>query len=466
MKVRYRQTSYAVSLLIGDIFMILTALRFSFWLKFDSGLFPSLMGSPNFQGYAQTFGLVVVMMVFFFRIYGLYMEDKIVSFMQELSLVVKAVSVTILLLLGLSFFYRDFSFSRGYIVTAWGNIVCFVFLFRLFQGFLYMSYRQANNKYKEVLMIGANRISATCAIRYLREPRLCTRAVGVLDDCLPKGSIYKRMSVKGKIGDLESVLQASPQINEVMMSAKHLSNDEILKVMGLCEKHLVSFKWFPDMLGLMATQMQIRHEFGHPLLSAKESPLTEWENRLIKRCMDILLSLAALVVLLPVFALIALLVKRGSRGPLFYGQERVGEDGRVFTLFKFRTMVENAEVATGPVWARPDDIRRTRFGKFLRRANLDELPQLWNVIRGDMSLVGPRPERPHFVGQFKEDIPRYMGRHEIKSGITGWAQVNGFRGDTSIEERTQYDLFYVENWSIFLDLKILLKTIFAFRNAY
>jgi exopolysaccharide biosynthesis polyprenyl glycosylphosphotransferase len=186
----------------------------------------------------------------------------------------------------------------------------------------------------------------------------------------------------------------------------------------------------------------------------------------LKRTTDIVLSSVALAMLSPLFLILAAVVKWDSAGPVFYRQQRVGEDGRRFVLFKFRTMKLGAEDKTGPVWTQENDPRRTRFGAFLRRNNLDELPQLWNVLKGDMSLVGPRPERPFFVGRFQEDIPRYMARHSIRSGITGWAQVNGLRGNTSIEERTKFDLYYIENWSLGLDLRILLMTFFARRNAY
>jgi exopolysaccharide biosynthesis polyprenyl glycosylphosphotransferase len=465
-KVRYRQTSYAVSLLIGDLFMILTALRASFQLRFESGLFPVPLGVPDFQAYAQAFGLVVLLMLFIFRAYGLYVEEKIGNFAEECLLVAKAVSASMLLLLGVTFFYRDFSFSRSYLAAAWVLILVFVCVARLGAGLLYMGYRRMHGKFKEVLMVGANRVSARYALRHLREPRLCTRVVGALDPRFPGLRSYRRLPVFGRPDDLQSVLEAHPHLNEVIVTLPELAHEEVFRIMLLCEKHLVSFKWLPDVLGLVATQMRVRYEFGLPLLGMKESPLSDWENRLLKRAMDVALSGAALAALLPVFVLVGLAVAFDSRGPVFYRQERVGEDGRVFGLYKFRTMRAGAEQETGPVWARPDDARCTRMGRLLRRLNLDELPQLWNVLKGDMSLVGPRPERPHFVGRFREDVPRYMGRHWIKSGITGWAQVNGLRGDTSIEERTKYDLFYIENWSLLLDLKILFMTLFAFKNAY
>jgi exopolysaccharide biosynthesis polyprenyl glycosylphosphotransferase len=198
---------------------------------------------------------------------------------------------------------------------------------------------------------------------------------------------------------------------------------------------------------------------GLPVISLHQSPITGW-NRVVKRGTDILFSGLGLIVLSPLFGLIAWLVRATSPGPVFYHQERMGLDGRSFEMYKFRSMRRDAEAESGPVWAPAGDRRRTRLGRILRRYSLDELPQLWNVLKGDMSMVGPRPERPFFVHQFKTLIPQYMLRHKVKSGLTGWAQVNGLRGNTSLEKRIEYDLYYIQNWSLALDVKILLLTLY------
>jgi exopolysaccharide biosynthesis polyprenyl glycosylphosphotransferase len=466
MKVRHRQIYYAISLLFSDFFMILAAFAFSFWLKFESGLLPSPFGTPDILVYERAFGIVVLIMLFVFRAHGLYLGEKIPGFLEEFTQVFKAVSTTTLLLVAATFFFRDFSFSRGFLVVAWLNIMLFVIVPRMFLGFLYLMWRRARNKFNDVLIIGASLTSARYANHHKRDIRLCTRIVGFLDKRYPSLKKYKRYPIWGTPDDLQKVLTAQPHINEVVVTQRDLSHERVVEIMTVCEKHLVSFKWLPDIMGLMAAQMNFHYEFGMPLLYCKETPLLEWENRLLKRFMDLLLASVGLVVVSPLLVLLAIVIKLDSKGPVIYRQERVGEDGKTFDLLKFRTMAVDAEKETGPVWAKDHDSRRTRTGSFLRRSNFDELPQLWNVMKGDMSLVGPRPERPHFVGQFREGIPRYMGRHHVKSGITGWAQVNGLRGNTSIEERTKYDLYYLENWSIFLDLKILFKTIFAFKNAY
>jgi Undecaprenyl-phosphate glucose phosphotransferase len=230
----------------------------------------------------------------------------------------------------------------------------------------------------------------------------------------------------------------------------------------------VDVKVVPDLLQVIALRARLEDLDGIPVINVNDVPLQGF-NTLIKRTIDFAISATTLVLLSAPLAVIAILVKLSSRGPVLFRQERMGLDGKSFTIVKFRSMLDDAERHTGPVWAVPDDDRVTPFGRFLRRSNLDELPQLWNVLRGDMSLVGPRPERPHFVEQFKHKIPQYMLRHKVKAGLTGWAQVNGWRGNTPLDKRIEYDLYYIENWSVRLDLKIMWLTLlkgFFHKHAY
>src|SRR5262249_1753199 len=224
----------------------------------------------------------------------------------------------------------------------------------------------------------------------------------------------------------------------------------------------------PDLLQVIALRARLEDLDGVPVININDVPLQGF-NTIVKRSIDVVISGTALVVLAVPIALLALLVRLTSRGRVFYYQERMGLDGKSITIVKFRSMYDDAEADTGPVWARENDPRVTPLGRFLRRSNLDELPQLWNVLRGDMSIVGPRPEGPHFVEQFKHRIPSYMLRHKVKAGLTGWAQVNGWRGNTSIEKRIEYDLYYIEHWSVRLDLKIMWLTLlrgFFHKHAY
>jgi Undecaprenyl-phosphate glucose phosphotransferase len=275
------------------------------------------------------------------------------------------------------------------------------------------------------------------------------------------------LPVWGHIDELPELIERFA-IDEVIIAIPEAPHQKILSIIANCERERVAIQVFPDVFQIMATEISIDDLNGLPLLAVRDVALRGWRLT-IKRGMDLIISSGMLIFLSPFMMLLALLVKLDSPGAVFYIQERMGLDGKIFPVIKFRSMPANAEAKSGPVWAKPDDNRATRLGTFIRRFSLDELPQLINVLLGDMSMVGPRPERPVFVEQFKQSIPRYMDRHREKAGMTGWAQVNGLRGDTSIVERTKYDLWYIENWSILLDLKIMLKTMLTVlfdKNAY
>ena len=257
----------------------------------------------------------------------------------------------------------------------------------------------------------------------------------------------------------------SHTIDHAIIAMPPKDHREILPIIHQCATHKIPYQVIPDLFDLLSQRVRVEEIDAIPPIMFGETPLYG-AGQAIKRIMDMIVSSTALVLTSPLIFLLAVLIKLDTRGSVFYVQERVGNDGRKFNIFKFRSMIDQAEKDTGPMWATNNDPRTTRIGRFLRRYNLDELPQFLNVLRGEMSLVGPRPERPFFVNKFKEEIPLYMRRHMVKTGITGWAQVNGLRGDTSVEERTEYDLYYVRNWSILFDLKIIWKTFTSFKNAY
>jgi len=256
-------------------------------------------------------------------------------------------------------------------------------------------------------------------------------------------------------------------VQEVIICLPEATHRDLVQIVAQCERERVSIRIYPDVFQIMASEVSISDLAGLPLLTMRDVGLRGWHLAL-KRTVDIAGSVAALILLSPLMMLTALLVKLESPGPVFYVQERMGLDAKPFLMLKFRSMRDDAE-RQGPGWTKPDDPRRTRIGSLLRKLSIDELPQFINVLLGDMSLVGPRPERPVYVEQFRQSIPRYMDRHREKAGLTGWAQVNGLRGDTSIAERTKYDLWYIENWSIWLDFQIIVRTalrMFSDRQAY
>jgi Undecaprenyl-phosphate glucose phosphotransferase len=311
---------------------------------------------------------------------------------------------------------------------------------------------------KRVLIAGAGDLGRLVADKVLEHRELGFKVVGFIDDRAGGDHIgYRGLPLLGTFIDADEIIR-SEKIDHVYVA---LPLEEHVKMLGIVEatnREGVDVHVVPDLLQFIALRARLENLDGVPIISLNDVPLRGF-NSVLKRTIDVAISALALLLFALPFLLIAALIRRTSSGPVFYTQERMGLDGKAFQVLKFRSMFMNAEEETGPVWARDNDPRCTPVGRWLRKLDLDELPQLWNVLRGDMSIVGPRPERPYFVEQFKHRIPTYMLRHKVKSGITGWAQVNGWRGNTSIEKRIEFDLYYIENWSVGLDIKIMWLTL-------
>jgi exopolysaccharide biosynthesis polyprenyl glycosylphosphotransferase len=317
-----------------------------------------------------------------------------------------------------------------------------------------------------VLLVGAGETGRMILHKIKDQPELGYRVVGVVDNRGMRS--LSGVPFLGHLADIPAVIDHYA-IDEVIIGLPESTHQEIIGIISLCEREKVGIRVFPDVFQIMASEVTIGDLGGLPLLTMRDVALQGWRLTL-KRGMDILVSAMGLVMLSPFMLFVAILIKLDSPGSVFYAQERMGLDAVPFRMLKFRSMRADAEMQ-GPGWTIEDDPRRTKLGAIMRRFNIDELPQLINVLMGDMSLVGPRPERPVYVEQFRQQIPRYMDRHREKAGMTGWAQVNGMRGDTSIAERTKYDLWYIENWSLALDIKIIIRTILQTifntnRNAY
>jgi len=311
---------------------------------------------------------------------------------------------------------------------------------------------------KRVLIAGAGDLGRLVADKVLEHRELGFKVVGFLDDRAGGDHIgYRGLPLLGTLNDVGEILQRE-RVDQVYVALPLEEHVKMLTIIDQTSREVVDVRVVPDLLQFIAIRARLEDLDGIPMIAINDVPLQGF-NAVLKRVLDMLISAAALAVLAIPIAIIAILVKLTSRGPVFYHQERMGLDGRAFTVYKFRSMYAGAEDVTGPIWAREDDPRATPLGRFLRRFDLDELPQFWNVLKGEMSIVGPRPERPYFVQQFKQRIPQYMLRHKVKAGITGWAQVNGWRGNTSLEKRIEYDLYYIENWSVGLDLKIMWLTL-------
>lgn len=451
-----------------DLLAITASYLFTYLFRFVSGIVPLKGDMPSFVAYTNTLLVILPVYLWLFRGHGLYDPQRRIRRIEEIFQVLKAVTYSIVILTAMSFFYRDLSYSRIYLVFFWIFSALFVSVMRYI--LIEWEYRRKlqQKQIDRVLLIGANR-QARQIIQWARNNRHYGQEVlGVLaKEPQLAGKHFEGVPVLGVIEQsLDYIQQIKP--DRVLLTDPTYQREKITELVAVCEDRWIEFKVVADVYGLLTRHVDVEYVSSVPLLGFKALPLDDVWNRMIKRCFDLTVSAAMLIATSPLWIFIVLAIKWCDRGPIFYVQERIGRDERCFNVLKFRTMKVDAEAKTGPVWTQPNDARRTWIGNFLRRWNLDELPQLINVLRGEMSLVGPRPERPHFVDQFRENLPRYMGRHRIKSGLTGWAQVNGFRGNTSIQERLKYDLYYMENWSLLFDVEILFMTLSArsLKNAY
>ena len=464
---RFDAITSAVAVL-ADALAILAGFMIAVWIRFDSGWLEVPRGHPPRFMYLYGSGVATLLFLFIFRTLGLYERPQYGHYIDRIPRIVRACGLGILLATALAFVIQtDPPFSRLATGLALITVTFLVIVERniLFQLERHWAKHQATKR--KVILLGTGPVAAQLQAALEGEPRRRARIAAYIklpgdipDPSLPADKVVDTLD---KLPDL----LAGHDVDAVVLTqSAALNHDQVVEIILQCERHVADFFLVPDLYRLLTSQVDVQNIGDVPLLGVGQWPLDYFWNRALKRTEDISGALLGLLISLPVVALAALFIKRSSPGPVFYRQERCGEKGRVFNLYKLRTMPVDAEAGTGPVWASPDDPRRTGVGAFLRRFNLDELPQFWNVLKGDMSLVGPRPERPHFVEQFKEDINRYMSRHVSKPGMTGWAQVHGLRGQTDLRKRIEYDLWYLENWSLSLDFKILARTFFSRDNAY
>ncbi len=401
---------------------------------FLSKLYQRRRGRPHFEEYLSVFGAVTV---------GSLIAVATISFVYK----------------------NDLDYRRPMMVLAWAFSVVLIIVGRFFNILLQRSLMRRGIATNNIVLVGTGEVGRMVLQKMLHAPQLGYKPVGLVDVNTGPPTVLG-LPVLGKPADLPRIIEEQA-VDEVIICLPEASHDELMHIISWCERERVGIRTYPDVFQIMAREVSISDLAGMPLLTMRDVALRGWHLAL-KRTVDMVISAIGLVLLSPLLMLTALLIKLESPGPVFYVQERMGLDAKPFHMIKFRSMRADAE-RSGPGWTTADDPRRTRLGAFIRRFSLDELPQLINVLVGDMSLVGPRPERPVYVEQFRQSIPRYMDRHREKAGITGWAQVNGLRGDTSIAERTKYDLWYIENWSLALDFRILARTalnLFSDRSAY
>jgi Undecaprenyl-phosphate glucose phosphotransferase len=436
----------------------------AYFLRF-SGLFPIPKDCPEFALCERSLPLVAVLAAVAFRLTGQYQVHRLRRLREETAAICKGAALLSLLVMATTFFRHDPYESRLTMLLFTLLTAGSLLAARRITWSALKQLRRSGYDLSNALVVGTGRVARRTARGLQHAGWMGIRIVGFVEDNPSRWT--RDLRVVGRIAELPDLVERHG-IEHVFIALPLGRHAEARRVFDTLAESFVDVRLVldvPDLAGLSLTTSNLD---GLPLIGLRESPHFGL-NLFVKRLMDIVLSAIGLLILAPLFAALAVIIKRTSAGPVFYRQERCGLNGKPFPMLKFRTMRVDAENTTGPVWAIKDDPRRTWFGGFLRRTSLDELPQLINVLRGEMSLVGPRPERPVFIHQFKRTIPNYMARHCVKAGITGWAQVHGWRGNTSLRKRLQFDLYYITHWTPLLDIRILFLTLFrglVNRNAY
>jgi len=452
-------------MLATDLLLVAGCWLLAYFIRFYVAGPPAFRDIPYLEPYLLMLLPILVVWGIAFRAFDLYRPRRIGSRLSEVADIAKASSVGALVLVTvMTFFFREYDYSRVVIVYFWILSIAVVSFSRAaFREGLRVARRLGYNQ-RYALVVGGGDLAAGVVQRLRARPDTGIRILGLVSDDKRAAAGAPPL---GGFADLRAVLD-SHQVDHVILALPHEDYGRLGGLLEAIGDEPVTIHVVPDLGRFTSLRGGVEEFEGLPFVHLRESPLYGW-NRIAKRIFDAVFSLAVVVLLSPVLLALAVAVKLTSPGPVLYGQERMGLDGQRFRMLKFRTMRVDAERETGPVWAPRGDARRTPIGSFLRRFSLDELPQFVNVLRGEMSVVGPRPERPVFVERFRQTVPGYMLRHKVKSGVTGWAQVHGLRGNTSLETRIEYDIEYIERWSFWLDLKIVGLTVVRVlfdRNAY
>lgn len=448
--------------ILVDAGAIFSAFVFSYWIRFSfkpfENFFPITKGVPDLDGYLEFALMVIPIWILIFQSRKMYRLKRCVFIFDELFIIIKCVSIGILFAMSLVFILKgDFPYSRLVFFLIWVNSIFTITIGR------YLTLKLEKNLYNRnigvniVAVLGTNEMAERIYNKFTADKFAGFNVIGYFSQGDP---VTNFLSEKNFLGDYKLIPSKIRElgIDKILISLPSEEHDTLYDLFKICEGINVEFMYAPDFVDLMTSRLRVEEVDGIPFMKLKAVPMNVW-NRFLKRTFDIIVSFVILILLSPVMVIIGILVKLTSKGPLFYKQERVGLDGQKFMMLKFRSMRIDAELS-GPQMATRNDNRYTPIGKTLRKYSLDELPQFLNVLVGNMSIVGPRPEREFFINTMKESIHRYLERHRVKCGITGWAQVNGARGtDSSMQTRIDYDIYYIENWSIALDIKIIFKTV-------
>lgn len=445
-------------LVMIDLTTSAISLLLAYSLRFYTDIIPVTKGIPPLSSYLQALYPIIGIWLIVFKLFGLYLPRRGHSKIDEFILIFQAITLGSLFLIAFKFFFLPTeTYSRLSLLYFWGINIFLTGIGRALFHNLISYARSKGYNLRHILIAGAGELGQMLVRKAHDYSGLGLNVRGFVDDDPTKqGKEIEGVKVLGTLDDLREVIQKY-QIQQLFIALPLTAHQRLLSILNTLDREYVDIKVVPDLVQYVALRGGVDELDGIPIVTLRETPLQGW-NSVIKRGFDILLSLLGIILFSPVMAILAILIKLTSPGPILYVQQRMGLDGRVFNMYKFRSMYMDAELITGAIWAKRNDPRRTKIGTLMRRTSLDELPQLFNVLKGEMSLVGPRPERPPFVKEFAERFPQYVLRHKVKSGMTGWAQVNGWRGNTSIEKRIEYDLYYIAHWSILFDIKIILLT--------
>ena len=421
------------------------------------------------------FGALLVIIPAYLLLYsffGLYTPKRVLGRRNEFGKIFKANTIGLLIFGLILYFGRKephlYNFSQRLVVYFYVLNVAFMTIERNGIRIVLRSMRSKGYNQKHILLVGYSSAAEGFIDRVNKNPEWGYTIRGIIDDTKERGSEYKGVKVIGCIEDLDYILEQN-SLDEIAVTLSLSEYEKLRHIVALCEKSGVHTKFIPDYNSLIPGKPYTEDLGGLPVINIRYVPLSNTLNAVAKRAVDIVGSLCGLIVTSPLLLIVAILIRATSKGPIIFSQERIGRHNHVFKMYKFRTMYVQDTTEEKKGWTTKNDPRVTKVGRILRKTSIDELPQLINILIGDMSLVGPRPERPQYVEKFKEEIPRYMIKHQVRPGLTGWAQINGYRGDTSIRKRIEYDIYYIENWSMSFDFKIMFLTIFKGfinENAY
>ena len=455
-----------------DGIMVYLAFSISYYIRFGCPLFEGLFDQRGyhklFWQYQPMMLVLVPMYLILFSCFHMYRPKRYHARHIEYFNILKANVAGLGLILAYIFFTKTMDFPRTLLAIFFCTNTLLMILERyMILRVLYRT-RKGGRNLKHLILVGFSTAASGYIDRIKANPQWGYYIHGIFDDNLDEDFLYRGVPVIGKIQDVERFLTEN-NLDEVAITLSIKEYEKLEKIVAICEKSGTHTKFVPDYYKFISTSPYTEDLNGLPVINIRNVPLTNTTNKIIKRAMDIFGAIVAIILFSPVMLVTAILVKRSSPGPILFRQERIGLHNKPFTMYKFRSMGVQPKSKEEKCWTTSNDPRVTPVGKVIRKTSIDELPQLFNVLKGDMSLIGPRPERPLFVEKFKEEIPRYMIKHQVRPGMTGWAQINGFRGDTSIRGRIEHDIYYIENWTLGLDIKILFLTFFkgfVNKNAY